>query len=525
MRKVAWIALAALAASVPALPAAQGDGLAGTWKLVIYMRGQHPAFLLIDLHADNGRLVGKTLACLDPQVGTMAVTVASAAPDDIKLEMKVPQGPVLNFEGKLEDHRIVGSFDLGSRLVPAELVRTNLKSLDDTYQMAKETLATQSNGPDVIEAAMVLLSQAGAKNAKPEEVRSWADKAYRNAEAFGARYRRDIALNIARDLTPNVNTASIAVDYARRAERMLTAKDTPVTQKTTLQVLAGALRSAGKEQEANEVDAREEKIEWVKIRRYPGRKDKSDRAVLVELFTGAECQPCVAADVAFDALSKTYKPTEVVLLEYHLHVPGPDPLANAATDARSRYYGEAVQGTPTILFNGKLPEEGGGGPLSAGQKRYQEYADVIDPLLEKPAAASVKATAMRKGDTLEIAAQAEAKDPARKVRLRVALVEEQVRYTGGNRLPVYHHVVRAFPGGEEGVLLKDGSAKQNVTVDIQKLRQDLTKYLDDFAKENPFPRKERPLDLKNLRVVAFVQDDTTKEVLQATTADIAAEGS
>lgn len=524
MRKVAWIALAALAASVPALPAAQGDSLAGTWKLNIYMRGQHPTFLLIDLHSDNGRLVGKMLACLDPQVTTMAVTVASAAPDDVKLEMKVPDGPVLNFEGKVqEDHRILGSFDLGSRLVPAELVRTNLKGLNDSYQMAKETLATQSKGPEVIEAAMLLLSQAGAKNAKPEEVRSWADKAYRNAEVFGPRYHRDIALSIARDLTPNVDTASIAVDYARRAERMLTAKDTAVTQKTTLQVLAGALRSAGKEQEANEVDAREEKIEWVKVRPYPGRKDKSDRAVLVELFTGAECPPCVAADIAFDALSKTYKPNELVLLEYHVHIPAPDPLANTATDARSRYY--AVEGTPTIFFNGKPPEEGGGGPMSAGQKRYQEYADVIDPLLEKPAVASVKATAMRKGDTLEIAAQAEAKDPARKVRLRVALVEEQIRYTGGNRLPVYHHVVRAFPGGEEGVLLKDGNAKQNVSVDIQKLRQDLTKYLDNFAKENPFPRKERPLDLKNLRVVAFVQDDATKEVLQATTTDIAAEGS
>ena len=53
------------------------------------------------------------------------------------------------------------------------------------------------------------------------------------------------------------------------------------------------------------------------------------RVVVVELFTGAECPPCVSADVAFDALLETYKPNEVVLLEYHLHIPGPDPLTNA----------------------------------------------------------------------------------------------------------------------------------------------------------------------------------------------------
>ena len=58
--------------------------------------------------------------------------------------------------------------------------------------------------------------------------------------------------------------------------------------------------------------------------------------VLVELFTGAECPPCVAADLAFDALGKTYKPTDVVLLEYHLHIPGPDALTNPVKGALPR---------------------------------------------------------------------------------------------------------------------------------------------------------------------------------------------
>jgi len=35
---------------------------------------------------------------------------------------------------------------------------------------------------------------------------------------------------------------------------------------------------------------------------FAGRKGKSDRGVLVEVFTGAECPPCAAVDLAFDGL-------------------------------------------------------------------------------------------------------------------------------------------------------------------------------------------------------------------------------
>ena len=55
--------------------------------------------------------------------------------------------------------------------------------------------------------------------------------------------------------------------------------------------------------------ARADKVPFIAVKPFAGRKGKSDRAVLVELFTGAQCPPCVAADMAFDALPQTYKPT------------------------------------------------------------------------------------------------------------------------------------------------------------------------------------------------------------------------
>ena len=92
----------------------------------------------------------------------------------------------------------------------------------------------------------------------------------------------------------------------------------------------------------------------------------------MELFTGTQCGPCVAADVAFEALGRTYKPTELALIQYHMHIPGPDPMTNPADMARWKYYSKLfpsdIRGTPTVIFNGK-PKPGGGG-LMDGAGNY-----------------------------------------------------------------------------------------------------------------------------------------------------------
>ena len=105
--------------------------------------------------------------------------------------------------------------------------------------------------------------------------------------------------------------------------------------------------------------------------------------------------------------------------------------------------------------------------------------------------------------------------------LRFALAEERVRYTGGNGIRYHHMVVRAMPGGVKGVALTKKSAEETVTFDPEALRGELTKYLDDFAKnEGQFPRSDRPLAMKNLKLIAFVQNDATREVLHAVQVDV-----
>ena len=245
---------------------------------------------------------------------------------------------------------------------------------------------------------------------------------------------------------------------------------------------------------------------------FAGRKDKAaNQVVVMELFTGAQCPPCVAADVAFDALQKSYKPTDLVLIQYHLHIPGPDPLTNLDTVARAKFY--SVNSTPTTLFNGKSQAPGGGGMANA-EGKFKQYTSIIDPLLEKTADVKVAGKATRNGDKVNIAVEVAGAD-GDDMKLRLLVVEETIKYVGGNQLRFHHQVVRAMPGGADGVAIKDKTFKHTASVDLGDVRKGLTKYLDDFAATRPdFPKPERPMDLKSLRVIALVQNDKTKEIVQ-----------
>jgi hypothetical protein len=222
----------------------------------------------------------------------------------------------------------------------------------------------------------------------------------------------------------------------------------------------------------------------------------------------------VAAEVAFDALHKRYRTSEIVLLQYHQHIPGPDPMTNNDTEARAKYYD--ARATPSTFFNG-IPNAAGGGPMAAAHEKYQAYCDILDPLLEKPATCKLVAVAKRLDDKIQIAA--EVKDLQKitaNLKLRLVLVEEKVRFVGSNKIRFHHQVVRAMPGGPDGKLITGNNFKTIETVDLAHLRNSLTAYLDDFAaKKRPFPQPDRPLDLLNLAVIGMVQDDTTHEILQA----------
>src|SRR5262249_54149965 len=97
----------------------------------------------------------------------------------------------------------------------------------------------------------------------------------------------------------------------------------------------------------------------------------------------------------------------------------------------------------------------------------------------------------------------------------------RIRYAAGNGVRYHHNIVRAVPGGK-GIVLKQKTAEHTVTVNADEIRDNIAKYLDDAAKDAEGPRGDRPLALKNLKLVAFIQNDSTGEVLNAAQVELVA---
>ncbi len=504
---------------------------AGTWKVTLQSQdlNSNPLFL-VKLEEKDGAWSGKLVATAleSPRADLMNPSVKNGV---LTFTLKVGDARI-SFEGKVaaEDAtRITGSLQfppgflnpkLRRTLFPAALDRTTLTTLEDAAVL-KDTIASSTNPAEVIDAASTLVRKAGFFKAKPEDVRNWMEKALKASEAFGERWQREILLEMVETLNDQDGMAQVTLPYARRAERMLLPKDRPVVHTRVLEALKSALKSAGKDDEAKAVEVRIDKLDTnVRTSTYAGRPAKNNRVVVFEMFTGVECPPCVAADLGFDALLKTFKPTEVIQLQYHVHVAGLDPIANAHTLKRFEYYiegfGPTFASAPQTLVAGSQGT-GGGGRKSAAQEKYDQYYDAIIGKLDEAAKVKLTAKATRKGDKIDVEADvADLQVPGMSMRLRLFVVEDVVDFKGGNGVEKHHHVVRAMPGGAEGVVLKEKTLKHKVAVDVADVRKEITKYLQDFYKkqEEELP-KMLPLELKNLKVVALIQDDNTREVLHA----------
>jgi hypothetical protein len=370
------------------------------------------------------------------------------------------------------------------------------------------------------------------RKASADTMRAAGDGYLKEAAAYGPELEANAAYQVAQAAARLDKAGPLAVEYARKAAQLV-GDGRPDRLAAVLKVLARALHSAGNADEARQVDARLARVEDqldkeflktavpFKPEKFAGRKGESTRVVLVELFTGAQCPPCVAADVAFDAALETFKPSDAVFLEYHLHIPRPDPLTNADTEAREKYYD--IEGTPTMFIDGKVTPQPMGGFRQHGKERYEALRKLIEKDLEAAKGGNLKLNVKRDGDQLSLEAQVSGlKKTGDKVRLRFVLVEDVVRYNGSNGQRLHHHVVRALPGGVKGAALTETSATKTVTVSLAELRKGLEDYLTAANKKQAFPDDDRPLRLERLKAVAFVQDDEDKSVLQAAQADVPA---
>lgn len=531
-----FVLLVLMSLLLPRVDAADPVTPAGNWKLTIPLGREGNLVVMVGLNEQDGKWVGDYLTASEKLRAEPKFKSLAVKGDSVQFTMEFMGQPFVSFDGVFakDKKKIAGSISVaGGALQLTEMLPTKLRALDDPFAVARESLSQLEDGPALFGAAGEVLSKAAAKKVPADEVRAIVERLNKAATPYGRLWERETTLRCAELLTGQEGHGDLAVAQAKRAEGLLADSDEAATKMKVLEVVVDALKKAGKADDAKPYAAKMAKLEAqdfveyakglpFKPTEFAGRKMKSDRGVLVEVFTGAECPPCAAVDLAFDGLLKTYKPADVVLLQFHLHIPRPDPLTNADTSFRGEeFYGDQLRGAPSVFINGKLGPAGGGPPSNAG-KTYEALREAIDAALEKPATAKLKLTVAKgeKGGFTGKATVVDLEAPGEKVVLRFALAEERVRYVGGNGIRYHHMVVRSMPGGTKGFPLTKKTAEQTVTFDPAEVRAAATKYLDEFAKLDPFPRSDRPLALKNLKLVAFVQNDATREVLAATQVDV-----
>ena len=267
--------------------------------------------------------------------------------------------------------------------------------------------------------------------------------------------------------------------------------------------------------------------------RYAPPGSPSGKVILAELFTGAECGPCVGSDVAFDRLGDYYPRPALAILEYHVHIPGPDPLATNDSWERYRLYGG--EGTPTVVIDGS-EKMLGGGPRVVAHNRFNLYRYAIEKHIADTPAVQLTLSLSNRHEEISVAAHLElarnSAAPPEGAALHVALVERSVEYTGGNGIARHAFVVRALCGGASGTPVALTPVPQTIRQNFKlpEVESQIRKLLDDPRSQVSWPKRlktfgawrARPerIDRANMAIVAWVQDMKTNAVLQAAYQDV-----
>jgi tetratricopeptide (TPR) repeat protein len=255
------------------------------------------------------------------------------------------------------------------------------------------------------------------------------------------------------------------------------------------------------------------------IPREPEEVRPTGRVVLAELFTGAMCPPCAAADVAFDALGEFFGRDEIAVIQWHVPIPAPEPMVAEASLNRLR--NKRVSGTPTAIFGGTVAVSGGGKADQAANV-FAKYRDALFGELKARPTARVGGTAQVEDGVLRLAAWAAAESEG-DLRLHAVLTEATLIFPGRNGILFHHHVARARLTPAAGVPLP--LCGEDLPFETSLALRDVTADLDTVVAslESRGPFQVRPIELAAdaLSVVLFVEDPASGAVVQAGTLRVA----
>ena len=371
-----------------------------------------------------------------------------------------------------------------------------------------------------------------------------AEKAFRNSYAI--KTNKDASLGIARAAEKNGKNEE-ALKFAATAVLTGKAEPSEVEYFRSLYAKQHQGKTTGAEDYLDTAYKKTYKNP-VKGEKYKPTSKRTTRVVLAELFTGAGCIPCIPIDYTLETALDDYSPKEIAILVYHWHAPTWDPLGNYSSDSRVNYYD--VKGAPTIFFDGKKSDKAGDYFGSDGEEdEIQEIAkginEEIRQNLEVPSQADLILKARRNGQLIKAEVVAEKfKNVSNDVSLQIALVENEVTYSGENGLRFHPMVVRALAGDNDkrNYGFKIDPSKSNkieYVFDVDKIVARNADYYKTFPMEKmsefseryggkvpeslkvEFKFKKNQINAEHLSVIAFLQDNKSKKILQTSWVNLA----
>ena len=255
----------------------------------------------------------------------------------------------------------------------------------------------------------------------------------------------------------------------------------------------------------------------------PATAETGNRTVLIELFTGMMCPPCVGADLALSAIGMTYPTSKVIVLRYHQHIPKPDGLVNQDSEERGAFY--ELSSTPSIVIDGiPIISRFYAGPIQVAPAGYAAIRSVVDARLSEKTEIVLQLSAAVTDGQLAIAVEATGipEDVQASCRLRMAIAENEVvtdgpRTSMTNGIRIHEFVVREMPGGAKGIPPKKGELKYSTTMPVAELQQHVVEFIERFeaGRRGEFPAEFKPPITGPLSLVAWVQNSNPDPELRA----------
>lgn len=221
---------------------------------------------------------------------------------------------------------------------------------------------------------------------------------------------------------------------------------------------------------------------------------ESKRMVLLEEFTNSYCGPCASQNPAFQAYVEANLDKAIPVV-FHPWWPGVnDPMYQDNIPmhrGRTEYYQEKgwIGGVPSLVING-LHNASPGSP--SGYSSYvNDYGSEMSPI-------TIDASLTKGSGTFSIEVNVATDEAINGKILRVALVQEMYEHDGANGEDEFPWVARKMFPDVDGQAITIGAG------------EDQTFNFDNFLVNPEYANDP-------LYVVAWVQDETTKEVLQAGT--------